>query len=108
MAVRMDLSHTDIVLKQKKLSITKSGYIIFNVIDFCYISGFFKYKIPNKFIPCDFVAYFNTFSNLFRPGPNSWLPAVILDRRRQQHLMDVGMVKQNVTDSMSCPIFALL
>ena len=76
MAVRMDLSHTDIVLKQKKLSITKSDYIIFNVIDFCYISGFFKYKIPNKFIPCDFVAYFNTFSNLFRPGPNSWLPAV--------------------------------
>ena len=76
MAVRMDLSHTDIVLKQKKLSITKSDYIIFNVIDFCYISEFFKYKITNKFIPCDFVAYFNTFSNLFRPGPNSWLPAV--------------------------------
>jgi len=69
------LSHTDIVLKQKKLSITRSDYIIFNVIDFCYISEFFKYKIPNKFIPC--VAYFNTFSNLFRPGPNSWLPAVL-------------------------------
>jgi hypothetical protein len=76
MDILMNLNHAGIVLEQKQLTCTKFDCIVSNVIDFSYISAILKGKISNKFIPCDFIAYFNTFSNLFKPGPNSRPPAV--------------------------------
>jgi hypothetical protein len=76
MDILMNLNHAEILLEQKQLTITKFDYIVSNEIDFSYISAILKEKIPNKFIPCDFTAYFNTFSNLFKPGSNSRPPAV--------------------------------
>ena len=76
MDILMNLNHADIVLEQKQLTFTKFDCIVSNVIDFLYISAILKEKIPNKFIPCDFITYFNTFSNLFKPGLNSRPSAV--------------------------------
>ena len=77
MDILMNLTPADIVLKQKQLTITKFDCIVSSAIYFLYISAILKEKIPNKFISYDFIAYFNTFSNLFKPGLNSWPPAML-------------------------------
>ena len=91
MDIFMNLTPANIVLKQKQLTITKFECIVSCAINFLYISAILKGKISNIFIPHNFIAYFNMFSNLFKPGSNSAVSITFY------HISSLGLLRHKST-----------